>query len=96
MTAYRLAEFHPFETAGRRFLYLVPSGAIFEPGPAACAILDRLAAGERTRAELVAELGPEAEEALDELNQAHAVAAGDGFHDPIERMPLPFPLNTLS
>ncbi len=95
MTALRLAEFHAFEAAGRRFLYLAPSGAIFEPTPIACAILDRLAAGERSRADLAAEFGPDAEEALDELIQVRAVTAGDGFHDPIERMPLPFPLNTL-
>jgi uncharacterized protein len=95
VNSYGLAEFHAFEAAGRRFLYLVPSGAIFEPSPVACSILDRLAEGERRRADLVAEFGPEAEEAIDELHQARAIVAGDGFRDPVERAPLPFPLNTL-
>ena len=26
---YQLREFHPFESAGTRFVYLVPSGAIY-------------------------------------------------------------------
>jgi len=29
MTNISLREFHPFEAAGRRFLYLVPSAAVF-------------------------------------------------------------------
>jgi uncharacterized protein len=40
---YRLGEFHSFSASGRRFLYLVPAGAIFELDAAAQRLIDRLA-----------------------------------------------------
>jgi len=40
---YRLGEFHRFEGGGRRFLYLVPAGAIFELDDAAAMLIDRVA-----------------------------------------------------
>jgi uncharacterized protein len=87
MTTYRLGEFHAFEAAGRRFLYLVPSGAIFEPSALACEILDALASGDQPPAD--------AEEAVQELLQVRAVNTGHDFQDPVEKAPLPFPLSTL-
>ena len=35
-----LREFHPFEAAGRRYLYLVPSAAVFALDDCSEAILD--------------------------------------------------------
>ena len=42
---FRLGEFHEFEGAGKRFLYLVPAGAIFEvdEAPSVLAELSRTA-----------------------------------------------------
>ncbi len=92
---YRLAEFHAFRGGGREYLYLVPSGAIFELTPAALAVIERLRAGERSREELAAELGPQAGEAVDELYQAHAITTGNGFAETVPPAPQPFPLQTV-
>ena len=100
MTAYRLAEFHPFQGAGKEYLYL-PSGAIFDLDPLASAVIRQLKAGERTNEDLLTELvrqgyaAPDIEETVEELHQAHAIAAGDGFPETAEKAPLPFPLQTL-
>jgi len=94
-SSYRLGEFHPFAGGGKSYLYLVPSGAIFELDGPSAAVIDRLRPGERSREDLLAELGPDAAEVLDELAQSRAIVSGPGFHDPVEKAPLPFPLNTL-
>ena len=49
-------EHHRFEAAGKPFVYLVPSAAIFALDDAADAILRTLSERPRTREELVAEL----------------------------------------
>jgi len=101
MSVYRLAEFHPFSGGGKEFLYLVPSGGIFELGPLSSAILRRLQFGERAREDLVAEFkneghpAAEIEEAMEELEQCRAIAAGAAFTEPIQKPPTPFPLQTL-
>src|SRR6266478_9125959 len=53
---YRLGEFHPFSARNRRFLYLVPAGAIFELDGAAEMLIDRLAEGEASEEQIVADL----------------------------------------
>ena len=53
-----LREFHPFEAAGRRFLYLVPSAAVFALDDCSSAILDSLADGPRGADDLTRELSP--------------------------------------
>src|SRR5690348_7563843 len=94
MSEFRLGEFHAFSGSGRRYLYLVPSGAIFELGDAAAAVIERLKMGARTREQLVTELTAnstgEVEEAIDELHQAHAIMSGNGFDEPPQRAPMPF------
>jgi len=40
--AYRLGEFHEFESAGRRFLYLVPGGSIFSLNEVGEVVVDAL------------------------------------------------------
>ena len=39
---YRLGEFHSFEGGGRKFLYLVPAGAIFEQDESVSALIGRV------------------------------------------------------
>ena len=82
---YRLGEFHPFESAGRRFVYL-PAGAIFEIDDEASAVLARLQAG-----------GTEIEsnELIEELAAARVILAGDPAIDPPQNAPFVFPLQTL-
>ena len=49
---YRLGEYHPFESAGARFLYLVPSGAIFALDDIGREVVDRIGEKDRTKEEL--------------------------------------------
>ena len=56
MSSIGLREFHPFEAAGRRFLYLVPSAAVFALDDCSAAILDSLANGPRPVDDLTREL----------------------------------------
>ena len=56
MTAWGAREHHRFEAAGKPFVYLVPSAAIFELDEAADAVLRTLSERPRTRNELAAAL----------------------------------------
>ena len=101
MTAFRLGEFHEFSGGGTRYLYLVPSGAIFELEGLASEIVDRLRPGERAPQELLTELQSagyapsEIADVVRELYQARAITSGEG--PPKDRVdtPVAFPLNTL-
>ena len=102
MTSFRLGEFHPFEGGGQKYLYLVPSGAIFELDDLASRVIERLRDGERTPQELSGDLqaaghsASDADDVLKELYQAHVITSGEGMKpQAIEKAPLPFPLNTL-
>ncbi len=101
VNTYRLGEFHPFTGGGHEYLYLVPSGAIFALDEMTSAIIKRLGEGERGKDELLADLtaqdytAPDIEEAIEELYQSHAIATGNGFNDSAEKLPMPFPLQTL-
>ena len=97
---YHSGEFHAFPGAGKEYLYLAPSGAIFELNSIASAIIGKLQSGERTQEELQAELAgnipaAEIDEAIDELHQAHAIATVNGFVEPVQNAPSPFPLQTI-
>lgn len=97
---FRPGEFHPFRSGDRQFLYLVPSGGIFELPPLAGEILRRIAEREQSREELIEALRdqyprPEIEEAIDELYQSHAIQSPAGFHVPPETPPAHFPLQSL-
>ena len=80
---YRLGEFHPFSAGGRRFLYLVPAGAIFELDAAAQGVIDTLAGGEASHDHVVAQLNaqgvssPDAQELIAELYHSRVIVAGD-------------------
>jgi uncharacterized protein len=98
---YHLGEFHSFSAAGRRFLYLVPAGAIFELDAAAQRLIDRLAGGEASYDQLALELTaqgfspPDAQELIAELYQSRVIVAGDLPPEPLEDAPANFPLQTL-
>jgi uncharacterized protein len=97
-----LREFHPFEAFGARFLYMVPSAAIFRLDEAGCAVIDALATGPRTEVALLEDLSvrfdcDRVRGTLDELTQIRAVGT---LGEPISQVPndLPpadFPLNTM-
>lgn len=101
MTAYRAGEFHAFDAGGRQFLYTVPAGAIFELDGAAAGLVEDVRAGERTHDELLARAAArgfaavEAIEALDDLLRSRVVVNGTPADAPMEKAPLPFPLQTL-
>src|SRR6266849_6280624 len=98
---YRSGEFHPFEGAGRRFLYLVPAGAIFEMHEAAGTLIDRLREGETSHEQLVADLagrgfpGDDVEELIQELYRARVIIAEDAPPERLQDPPADFPLQTL-
>ena len=79
LVPYRLREFHAFESAGTRFVYLVPSGAILALNPIGREIVDQLADAPHSREELVDVLvrqgrsRGEAANALLELEQSDVV-----------------------
>src|SRR5580704_14585671 len=98
---YRLGEFHGFEAGGRRFLYLVQAGAIFEVDQSAATLIDRLREGEAGHETLLADLvarglqSEDAEELLEEMYQARVVVAGKAVPEPPQNAPADFPLMTL-
>ncbi|OFW46094.1 MAG: quinohemoprotein amine dehydrogenase maturation protein [Acidobacteria bacterium RIFCSPLOWO2_12_FULL_67_14b] len=57
MSILGLREFHPFEAAGRRYVYLVPSAAVFALDDCSEAVLKELDAGPRAAADLAQDLG---------------------------------------
>ena len=71
-------EFHRFEAAGRDFVYLVPSAAVFELDETAAAILGTLADQPQSQADLVHDLSArfparDLEETLAELRRVRAI-----------------------
>jgi uncharacterized protein len=95
-------EFHQFQAAGRQFLYLVPSAAVFELDAPCAAVLLRLTEGARTEDAVVEALSdrfpaPAVKSAIVELVNVRAV----GYeHQPEEVAPrmlpmMPFPLTTM-
>ena len=110
MIAWGAREHHRFEAAGKPFVYLVPSAAIFELDEAADAVLRTLSERPRTREELLAELGgteveagtevgagTEVDAALAELARVQAIGEIDRPAAPTPKViPLaPFPLTTM-
>jgi uncharacterized protein len=87
-------EFHPFQTSGKQFVYLVPSAAVFELDAAASAILARLAEASLTREELVNGLSArfpasELRETLTELLRVQAIGEETQARIPVPKKTLP-------
>jgi uncharacterized protein len=96
MTAWAAREHHRFQAAGKPFVYLVPSAAIFELDEAADAVLQTVAARPRTRDELTTALG-DIDAALAELTRVQAIGEVSAPPTPTPKIiPLaPFPLTTM-
>ena len=90
---YRAGEFHSFEGGGRRFLYLVPAGAVFELDSAAEKLLDRLRTGHADHDDLMSELVAaghsysDGDELLAELYHSHVIVTGDTVREPLANPP---------
>src|SRR5262245_2741707 len=95
-------EFHLFQAAGRDFLYLVPSAAIFALDTPSVAVLRVLGEGRKTDAEVTAALSDrfdpaQIEAAIRELVDVRAIGYEQQPETVLPRMlPMaPFPLNTM-
>jgi len=105
MSLLGLGEFHAFAAAGQRFLYLVPSAAVFALDDPASALIDTLDTHSLSREDLLAAVSPQfpdaaLDETLTELEQVRAVgpvAAPPAPMPAIIPMTLltPFPLTTM-
>src|SRR5206468_4989245 len=73
MTIWAAREHHRFEAAGKPFVYLVPSAAIFALDDEADAVLRTVSARPHTREELAARLGDGIDSALAELVRVRAI-----------------------
>ena len=100
-TVYHLGEFHRFSAGDRKFLYLVPAGAIFELDPAVQRVINAFSDGEASHDQLMAALttanisGPDAEELISELCQSRVIVSGDLRPEPLQDAPDNFPLQSL-
>ncbi|MBV9772216.1 MAG: quinohemoprotein amine dehydrogenase maturation protein [Bryobacterales bacterium] len=99
--AYRLGEFHRFESAGANFLYLVPAGAIFAVDREVGKLIRCLSTGELSHEQLVRQLAEsglssaDAEELIAEMVHSHVILSGDSEPDPPQPLPDHFPIQTL-
>ena len=75
MMVWAAREHHRFEAAGKPFVYLVPSAAIFALDDASDAVLRAVSAGPRTREELSAVVGDpvELDATMAELARVRAI-----------------------
>ncbi|MCC6914874.1 MAG: quinohemoprotein amine dehydrogenase maturation protein [Rhodospirillaceae bacterium] len=99
--SYRRGEFHQFASSDRRFLYLVPAGAIFEIDDPAARVIDRLGKGTASHQELMEELAaagmeaPDAHELIGELFGARVIGSGEIAPTALANPPDDFPLQSL-
>jgi uncharacterized protein len=95
--AYRLGEFHRFESAGAKFLYLVPAGAIFAVDNAVGRLIDCLTPGELSYEQLVEGLAgvEDPEELIAEMAHANVILGRDSIPDRPAELPDHFPIQTL-
>ena len=98
---YTLGEFHQFEGGGRRFLYLVPAGAIFEMDEAVETVIGLLKSGRADHDDLVGRLAAkgfsyeDADELVTELSRARVIVGEDYVKAPLDPPPADFPLQSL-
>src|ERR1039457_3801613 len=102
MSMLALREFHSFQAAGKDFVYLVPSAAVFELDDSSAAVINRLRAGNMSREDLAHQLSAlfpasEVDETISELLRVRAIGE---IGVPEKRSPkiMPpenFPLTTM-
>jgi uncharacterized protein len=101
MSTLGLREFHPFEAAGQKFLYLVPSAAVFALDECSEAVICELSDGPRGSEEVVRDLdgrfdSAEVSQAISELQRVRAVGELQAKQKLPKILPLkPVPLQTL-
>ena len=84
-----------------RFLYLVPSGGIFELDEVSGHVLDRFRAGSASAEQVVSDLAtrgidaPEVEDTVRELVNLRALSDENGYPNVVQEPPADFPLQTL-
>ncbi|WP_082769882.1 quinohemoprotein amine dehydrogenase maturation protein, partial [Phenylobacterium sp. CCH9-H3] len=99
--AYGPGEFHAFDSAGRKFIYLVSSGAVFELDQAASELLAELGQRRMHRHELIENLAArgygqdDAEGLVRELYLAQVIVAGEIAAPVVSPPPADFPLASL-
>lgn len=98
---FRLGEFHKFEGAGERFLYLVPAGAIFQVDQAVDALLESVAPSGTPLDQLLENLivrgleADDAKELIAEMAHSSVIVNTKASPEPIPAPPADFPLQTL-
>ncbi len=97
MNMLRLGEHHPFQAADQRYLYLVPSAAVFALDAPAGALIDALGVQPVDRAQLIGRVSPQfpttdLDALLTELEQIHAVRPAA---EPVPEMPAIIPLTPV-
>lgn len=98
---YRAGEFHPFESAERRFIYLTPAGAVFEIDAAAGTLLDQLVERPMFHHELLQSLATkgysreDADELIREMHLAQVIVTGEAVPEQLANPPADFPLQSL-
>ncbi len=98
MNMLRLGEHHPFQAADQRYLYLVPSAAVFALDAPAGALIDALGVQPVDRAQLIGRVSPQfpttdLDALLTELEQIHAVRPAA---EPVPEMPAIIPLTPVA
>jgi uncharacterized protein len=94
-------EFHTFVAAGQRFLYLVPSAAVFALDACSAAVLEELRGAPRDAASLAHALSPRFDEGevtatIEELRRVRAIGGVTSPESTPKILPLkPVPLQTL-
>jgi uncharacterized protein len=102
MSSIALREFHSFEAAGRRFLYLVPSAAVFALDDCSAAVIDALNGGPKPVEDVTRDLAgrfdvAEVNDTIAELHRVRALSETSATPAPTPKiLPLrPVPLQTL-
>lgn len=100
-STYSIGEFREFQGADSKFLYLVPSGGIFQLDHLSDAILERFRRGAASSEQVVSDLAlqgfaaPDIAEAVQELFALRALRDERGFTNLVQEPPADFPLQTL-
>lgn len=98
---YSTGEFHEFAGVHSRFLYLVPSGGIFQLDDLSGAILDRFRSGAASSEQVVSDLLPrgfaadDIADTVQGLFELRALRDSQGFPNIVQEPPADFPLQTL-
>jgi uncharacterized protein len=102
MSQVGLREFHSFEAAGRRYLYLVPSAAVFALDDCSAAVIESLAEGPKAAGEVADALAgrfdaADVHDTITELQRVRALGNSTVVPAPAQKIfPLkPVPLQTL-